>query len=75
MDFFVRRDEKSGRCREVVVSGGSTVEFPDEATGTIDLPGGGRKFRGLGANLTAHELRMATHSRQIQSLLRALLRM
>ena len=26
--FFVRRDEKmSGRCREVAVSGGSTVHF------------------------------------------------
>ena len=25
MGFFVRRDEKSGRCREVAVSGRSTV--------------------------------------------------
>ena len=25
MDFFVRRNEKNGRCREVAVSGGLTV--------------------------------------------------
>ena len=27
MGFFVRKDEKSGRCREVAVSGRSTVLF------------------------------------------------
>ena len=35
MHFLSAGTKKGGCCREVAVSGGSTVEFPDEATGTI----------------------------------------
>ena len=30
MDFFVRGDDKSGRFREVAISGGSAVFLTDE---------------------------------------------